>query len=245
MEYAPTSSLTELARVSKYLRQVPMQTALPTTGADVTVSTETTQRALAAKGNKDDKTASGNSAMKKKRNMWLTRRSDAPAIRTTKKGSMASALAAGGPGKKEEAMANLINDVVAPSGKRPRISRWATWQRVRQNWMGTQPVLPLTPHTIAVVLAQLKEGGYRSVGDYISTAKGKRLEQYEWSSRLARARAIYVRSALRGIGPAKQCEEVPFDDMIKGAKAVADESNVPHRSVQHDCGPVLLRAARD
>ena len=140
---------------------------------------------------------------------------------------MAVALAAGAPGKRQEAMTKLLDDVVAPSGKRPRRSRWATWQRMHANWMGDAPVLPLTPHTIAAVIAQLKEGGYRSVGDYMSTAKGKHLEQYEWSSRLARAHTIYVRSALRGIGPAKQCEEVPLQDMVKGAELIADKPNTP------------------
>ena len=135
--------------------------------------------------------------------MRLALRKDAPVIRTTRRGSMEAALAAGAPGRREETMAKLKADEVAPSGRKPKKSRWATWQRFHKNWLGDEPILPLTPRSIAVVLAQLKEGNYRSVGDYVSTAKNKHLELHEWTSRLARAHTVNARSALRGIGPAK------------------------------------------
>ena len=99
--------------------------------------------------------------------------------------------------------------------------------RLRNNWLPDRPVLPLTVQSIAVVLAQLKEGRYKSAGDYMSTAKGKHLEAHEWTSRLARQHRVCVRSALRGLGPSRQCAELPLDDLVKGAAAVAGQRGIP------------------
>ena len=61
----------------------------------------------------------------------------------------------------------------------------------------------------------------------MSTAKNKHLESYEWASRLVRAHTVNVRSALRGIGPAKQCEEVGLEDLVRGANVVLGKPGIP------------------
>ena len=61
----------------------------------------------------------------------------------------------------------------------------------------------------------------------MSTAKNRHLETYEWSTRLARQHRVCVRSALRGLGPGRQCEELPLTEFITGAAAIAGQPGVP------------------
>ena len=61
----------------------------------------------------------------------------------------------------------------------------------------------------------------------MSTAKNKHLETYEWSTRLARQHRVCVRSALRGLGPGRQCEELPLEDFVGGAVVIAGQPGVP------------------
>ena len=114
-------------------------------------------------------------------------------------------------------MANLVKDEVAPSGVGPRRPRWKLWCRLHWNWIKDAPVLPLTVYSIAVVMAQLKDGDYSSAADYMSTAKSMHLRTYEWTSMLARQQNVCVRSALRGMAPGNQCEEIPLSDFTQGA----------------------------
>ena len=44
---------------------------------------------------------------------------------------------------------------------------------------------------------------------------------------LARQHIVCVRSATRGTGPRKQCEEVVLAEFVKGAITLADELGVP------------------
>ena len=74
--------------------------------------------------------------------------------------------------------------------------------------------------SISAVTAQLKEGHYSSAADYMSTAKAQHLKRFEWSSMLARHHSICIRSALRGIGPAKQSEEIPLHIFVTAAKSL-------------------------
>ena len=230
----PASNLRQLARMSRYFNIRPLLATSPAPEPVREVSTlaKTSTAAVKRKLNMEpQRTKSQPDGLQRRRGsaykMKLALRKDTPVIRTTRRGSMAAALAAGAPDKRAETMAKLKEDEVAPSGRQPKKSRWTTWKRFHKNWLGEEPVLPLTPHSIAVVISQLKEGKYRSVGDYMSTAKNKHLESYEWTSRLARAHTVNVRSALRGIGPAKQCEEVGLEDLIRGANAVLGKPGIP------------------
>ena len=158
----------------------------------------------------------------------LAKRPDAPRVYGATRGSLQLALSSGAAENREDTLEWLKADEFAPSGKRPRASRWRTWQRLHRNWLPHQPTLPLTPDSISVVLAQLKRGGYRSAADYMSTAKDKHLQTYPWSHQLARAHKASVRAALRGIGPSHQCAEVDPIAMAKAAKALeGKDDNLP------------------
>ena len=76
-------------------------------------------------------------------------------------------------------------------------------------------------------MAQLKEGDYSSAADYMSTAKAMHLRSYEWTSTLARQQNVCVRSALRGMAPGNQCEEITLTDFTQGAYKVAGRPRVP------------------
>ena len=88
-------------------------------------------------------------------------------------------------------------------------------------------MLPLTVATIAVITAQLGEGRYRSAADYASTAKDAHLRKSEWSSRLARQHTASLRSALRGIGPSKQCLEVEPEKFVMAAARIKNKKGMP------------------
>ena len=103
-------------------------------------------------------------------------RKDAPTSKITKRGSIDKALAAGDPANRDKTLASFKKDIVAASGVGPRKSRWSTWCRLRRNWLGDGvPALPLSVWSLTVVSAQLKEGGCRSPGDNLSTAKARHL----------------------------------------------------------------------
>ena len=157
----------------------------------------------------------------------LVPRRDAPLVKKFVRGSLTKALASGTVERRAQTLEKLKSDEVAASGRGPRKSRWATWCRLHRNWMPEVPVLPLTMESIAAVMSQLKEGDYSAAADYMSTAKAMHLREYEWSSRLARQHSVCVRSALRGMAPGNQCEEIPLSDFTRGAYAVAGRKDVP------------------
>ena len=126
------------------------------------------------------------------------------------------------PENRAAALAELRADQFAPSGRGPRRARWNTWVKLHMAWIPEEPVLPLSVDSIEVVMASLKRGKYRSADDYMSTAKDMHLRLYDWSSRLARQQRASVRSALRGLGPAHQCAEIPLLTFVKAASAIED-----------------------
>ena len=141
---------------------------------------------------------------------------------------MDKALNAGAPSNREATLAKFFKDEVAPSGVGPRKTRWTTWCRLHHNWLGPDvPVLPLTTWSITVVAAQLKEGGYRSPGDYLSTAKNRHLREHERSTTLARQRSVSLRSCTRGLGPGRQCAELLLEDFTVGADMVDTQKGIP------------------
>ena len=81
--------------------------------------------------------------------------------------------------------------------------------------------------SLAAVLAQLKDGRYWAAADYVSTAKSMHLREHEWSSMLARQHAVCLRSALRGLGPKKQCDEFELHDLTMAARLLKDEDKMP------------------
>ena len=82
----------------------------------------------------------------------------------------------------------------------------------RRWWKGTEmeeQFLPLTRDKIYAVSAMLKHGRYRAPANLFSRAKDEHVEEaYPWSDMLARAVTKSERSITRGIGPARQTEEL-------------------------------------
>ena len=134
-------------------------------------------------------------------------------------------------------------DEVAPSGVGHRRSRRKLWCTFHRNLFADEPVLPLTMHSIAAVISQLKEGGYRSAADYAGMAKAQHFRRYEWTTRLARQQTVCLRSALRGIGPARQCGELPLIEVVAVLSTVlATDLTVPI-GMRYCRGVLLLYAA--
>ena len=234
-------SLEDVAMQASWMVPGRMHTALPDGVGDGTSGAEASsgfasivvQPALTvvAKGANvaQKKKLTGSTMMKKAAGaLKIAVRKDAPAIKPTKRGSIDKAMAAGDPANRDVTLASFKRDIVAASGRGPRKSRWSTWCRLHRNWLGDEvPVLPLSVWSLTVVSAQLKEGGYRSPGDYLSTAKARHLREHEWSSRLARQHSVCLRSATRGIGPGKQCAELLLADFVKGALLIKDARGTP------------------
>jgi hypothetical protein len=132
---------------------------------------------------------------------------------------------------RERALDNLERDMVVQSTCRVRLSNWRTWNAFHLRWFGQDAdPLPLTPATIQAVAAQMKEAHYRSFPGYLSAAREVHLEaSHPWTDELERARKRSVASTQRGIGPARQCIEIPPQDIVGlrlGGEAL------------HDYGPV-------
>ena len=87
--------------------------------------------------------------------------------------------------------------------------------------------MPLTMRSISCVAASLKEGCYSSAADYSSTAQAQHLKSYEWASMLAWQHTVCLRSALRGIGGAKQTEELLLVDFTTGAVQIEAHFDTP------------------
>ena len=148
----------------------------------------------------------------------LASRRDAPVVIPTVRGTRArrptSELTAS---ERVEAMAFYERDVLARSSAGSKESLWRTWCYFHQRWYGpnSEPV-PATPHSLAVVVAQMKASGYQSVGNYVSALKDRHIAQeHLWDQNLAREVRRAVRSATRGRGSVKQAGELDLDQVVK------------------------------
>jgi len=69
----------------------------------------------------------------------------------------------------------------------PGVRSWQSRRKARQLWFGADvPALPLTAECLRAVSAMLISGNYRSAENYVSRMKDAHLENFEWTSRLAR-----------------------------------------------------------
>ena len=113
-------------------------------------------------------------------------------------------------------------DTRANSAWGPNCSLKRTWTHFHCRWYGTDehstcatPVLPLTVGSIRGVIAQMKELGYRSVPNYVSAVKDAHISSgFVWCDMLDREARRAGRTALRGIGPAKQCGDFDLDEVV-------------------------------
>jgi hypothetical protein len=106
---------------------------------------------------------------------------------------------------------DLDKDVLAPSTRESREANFRTWTTFHIRWFGSHvPVLPLSTESMRAVASQMKAAGYRTYPNYVVAAKGKHCEAHVWSDALVRCRAECIQSTQRGIGPARQCLEIPL-----------------------------------
>ena len=107
---------------------------------------------------------------------------------------------------------DLQRDFFAPGSFASRQSHPRSWTFFHQRWFGEQvPVFPLTDASIQAVSAQMKACGYRSFPNYMDTVMSTHSESHDWHRALELIRKRAVTSCLRGIGPAKQCAEIPIE----------------------------------
>ena len=156
-------------------------------------------------------------------------RGDFPIVAPSKRGSREDALnACSSDHARRDALIELETDEVARSAVKSRASNWRTWQEFHAEWFGAgSDPLPLTPLKLQAVLAMLKRGRYRSVGQFVSRAKDAHVAaNYAWTDALERTRKRGARSALRGIGPARQSAELSLSKVWE-LQLSPDDSLVP------------------
>ena len=134
-------------------------------------------------------------------------RSDVPLARNVRRGGVEVALDSLHTTGASELVAALVRDRESAAGRGGRLALLNTWQRFHDAVFSDAPVavLPLTPQTLIGIGAMFKAGGYRSFPNYLSAAKTWHIEQgYDWTDQLELTAKWVSRSALRGIGPARQ-----------------------------------------
>jgi hypothetical protein len=104
----------------------------------------------------------------------------------------------------------LQKDKIAPSTAEGRETHRRTWTTLHVRWFGqSTPVLPLTTSSIHAVASQMKLSGYRTFPNYMTAMKALHCTHYAWTEELDHCRREVIKSTQRGIGPARQCMELP------------------------------------
>ncbi len=110
---------------------------------------------------------------------------------------------------RRDAVGDLLRDSRAASARGPHESRIRTWAKLAEE-AGLQ-LLPLTRTSIITVMGALKKAGYRSAPAYLAAIRDRHIsEKHAWSDDLALAAKAAARSAIRGIGPARQSAPIPI-----------------------------------
>ena len=113
--------------------------------------------------------------------------------------------------QKEILSADLDADMITRGTAIARASCRRTWSTLHWRWFGAScPVIPLTPAKICAMAAQMKASGYRSFPNFLGAMKDVHIESHPWTDDLERCRKHCVASTQRGIGPARQCREMPI-----------------------------------
>ena len=107
---------------------------------------------------------------------------------------------------------DLAHDVIRSGTAAGRESCIKTWTTLHHRWWGTSvPVLPITPCKLRAIAAQMKQRGYRSFPNFVVAVKELHCEAGgTWTDEIDLCRRKCVASTQRGIGPARQCMEVPI-----------------------------------
>ena len=143
-------------------------------------------------------------------------RADHPVLNPTSGGCINRAIAASSSNEaREKALEAIDRDVLSQSSQASADSHWRTWCRIAEGW-NERPV-PLTAPLVRKMMASFKAGGYRSVKAYVSKARQTHILRFGTppSEDVQLALGMYIRSALRGIGPASLKDAFMLEDITK------------------------------
>ena len=139
-------------------------------------------------------------------------RSDLPEVRSFTRGS--KRLAAEAFEDRENAMAEFQKDKHAASSLGSRDSLWNTWCDFHRKWFADEEYLPLDVHKLDALGAVFKKGKNRAVANYFSRAVDEHVSnQFPWTDFLQRAKRLAIRSATRGMGPPRQSQPLPLEEI--------------------------------
>eukprot|EP00435_Cladocopium_sp_Y103_P018803 s4904_g4.t1 len=115
------------------------------------------------------------------------------------------------PNQLRGALDELVSDMYASSSRAPRDALLNTWKKFHAKWFGNDSeILPITEEKLLKVSYLFKQGGYKSVKNYLSRIKEYHITSgYDWSDRLDVILKKCARSVLRGLGGAHRSE--PFE----------------------------------
>ena len=113
--------------------------------------------------------------------------------------------------ERDEAIADFVKGIGAPSIRLSTCSLWATWMEFHEAMFCAEvPVPPLTVEKVFCVSACFKLGGYRAFKTYLSKAEDMHvLAGHQWETLLDLAFRKAAPSVLRGLGVSRQ--SAPFD----------------------------------
>jgi len=111
---------------------------------------------------------------------------------------------------RERAVQNLEKAFYANSSRAAKSSKRKT---IMDILTAAKENYPLTPFSIKLIAATLKEAGYKSAYTYLIEAKSYHLERgHEWTHSLDRWFKLSINAAKRGMGPRKKAPEVPENE---------------------------------
>ena len=136
----------------------------------------------------------------------------APTIRNLTRGSRASIQEASAiPQGRQEALKALRANIAVGTTQKSRDALWSTWCFTAKIW-GINP-LPITKETVEMIIAGLRQGGYRSVSAFV--ARAKQIHLMEIGSPICERTEFwikeFIRSAERGKGPSALKNAFPFE----------------------------------
>eukprot|EP00971_Amphidinium_carterae_P349373 6490987-Amphidinium_carterae.1 len=140
------------------------------------------------------------------------RRSDVPASAPRVRGSLRTALQiAADPVRRQAADERYQDDIYANSARSASDALWTTWGNLHRSRY-EQPVLPLTPESVAGITSLMKAAGYRTA-NHLYRAKKEHCKGYDWDDALATAFRDAKRSLTRGIGPPHQASPLSLEKL--------------------------------
>jgi len=154
-------------------------------------------------------------------------RADGTEVSAYTRGNKRLALAiAADPEALAAARSELEGKIFASSNKGPRAQKWQTWIDIAKA-AGYSDPFSLSTDMLYDVSAAFSKAGYRSIGEYLSTAKQEMIIHH---GTIPEATHIHIRritrASTRGQGPANQATELPFlrlDELLETEEPMVTE----------------------